>query len=90
MASSIYTIETGQVTWAQADMVAGTYYKDVSFCGKFVTKPIVALTTISHGGSGGPDYDVNVFVTNLSTTSMRINISGFFLGDVHYKAIQYD
>jgi len=73
-------IEIGSVSFDNDE------YVDYTFDQKYTSAPII--TAISVDSESNNQADVNIFISSVSTTSVRINASQQFIGTVHFHIIE--
>jgi len=73
-ATSIRTIEVGEAT------VSGANYVDIVFNCHYTYDPIITANVRSH--------DINVYASNITGTTARLNFSIKFTGTVLYQVIE--
>jgi hypothetical protein len=73
------TIEIGNVVFTDADSVTYTFEET------FISAPTITAVSVDSVSSG--QADVNIFVSSVSTTSITLNASQIFTGEVHFHAM---
>ena len=60
-----------------SETITNTDYVDITFTTPFLNVPAVSVSS---------SENVNIYITNLTTTGVRINFSNKFVGTVYYCA----